>query len=108
MRFRQWDIVTTKVWGTEHPVVVLTPDPMQFKEYLSLLACSSRRATREPWPYEVILDEADGLDWPTVCKLAPILAIKPDEIESRRGQVVPERRREIGEKMVRLFGLFAG
>jgi hypothetical protein len=99
---------TTTVWGRDHPVVVLTPEAMQFREYLIVLACSSRPATRAPEPHEVVLDEADGLDRPTLGKLAPILAVRLQDLEGRRGQVTAERRRQIGERMIRLFGLLAG
>ncbi len=102
---KQWDIVTTTIWGKDHPAVVLTPDSMRFKEFINVLACSSRRANRAPDPHEVILDESDGLDWPTLCKLAPIQAINIETIHSRRGEVTPERRRQIGYKLIRLFGL---
>ena len=105
MNLNQWDIVTVTLWGKDHPAVLITPDSMRFKEYLNILGCSSRRVTRPPEEHEVILDQADGLDWPTLCKLAPIYAIRLEEIESRRGEVTPERRRQIGERLIRLFGL---
>ncbi len=108
MTVRQWDIVTTGVWGQDHPAVVLTPESMRFKEYLNVLACSSKRVGRPPEAHEVVLDEADGLDWPTFCKLAPIYAVRLADVERHRGEVSPERRRQIGEKLIRLFGLLVG
>ena len=108
MNLKQWDVVTTAVWGKDHPAVLLTPDPMRFKEYVNVLGCSSRRSTRAPESHEVVLDESDGLDWPTLCKLAPIYAIRLEDIDARRGEVTTERRHQISEKLIRLFGLLPG
>lgn len=54
--------------------------------------CSSVRATRQAEASEFILDEADGLDWPTICKCEPIVSIPRDEIKQRRGLVIEARR----------------
>lgn len=105
MNCRQWEIVTTEIWGSDHPVVVLTPDSMLWKEYVNVLACTSKPPTRPAAPHEIVLDESDGLDRPTLCKLAPILAVELGQLRQHRGSVTPERRRQIGQKLIRLFGL---
>ena len=106
MNCRQWEIVTTDVWGSDHPAVILTPDAMIHKEFVNVLACTSKSPTRPAAPHEIILDESDGLDRPTLCKLAPVLAVKLDQIRQHRGSVTAERRRQIGQKLIRLFGLY--
>ena len=102
----QWDIVTAEVWGKDHPAVVISSAPLLGKEYVNILGCSTQRASRPPWPHEIILDASDGLDWPTLCKLAPIFAVRREEITEKRGTVSRERRRQIGRQLIRLFGLW--
>ena len=53
--------------------------------------------TGKPSPNEneVILDKADGMDWPTFCKCDCIYAIPRDELKKHRGTVALERRRQI-------------
>ncbi len=41
---------------------------VRLKDRVNVLICSSQRASRNPKAIEVILDTADGLDWPTLCK----------------------------------------
>jgi len=53
----------------EHPAVILdTEDRVRLKPRVSVILCSTQRALRKPEIHEAILDEADGLDWPTLCK----------------------------------------
>jgi hypothetical protein len=66
--------------------------------------CSSQRATREPQPHEVILDQADGLDWPTLCRCDLLLDVHKSELVQRRGHVTDERRRQIIETINRSNG----
>ncbi len=106
MNCRQWEILTTETWGDAHPVVVITPASMLYKEFVNVLACTSKYPTRPAAPHEIILDESDGLDRPTLCKLAPILAVRLDQLRQRRGLVQRERQRQIGRKLIRLFGLY--
>jgi hypothetical protein len=56
-------------WPEPHPaVIVSSPSRVANKPDLNILMCSSKQATREAMPNEVILDESDGLNWPTLCK----------------------------------------
>ena len=55
--------------------------------------------------HEVILDHADGLDWPTLCKCDLVYAVLKNELSNRRGVVSPERRRAIAERLIRGLGL---
>jgi hypothetical protein len=66
-----WEIWTCSFSGVPgpHPAVVLgTDDRIQRKPILNVLLCSSQRAARKPELHEVILDQADGLNWETICK----------------------------------------
>jgi hypothetical protein len=66
---KPWEIWTWKFPDAgEHPCVLLGPDErVSRKDKMNVLLCSTQRATRSPEAHEVILDEADGLDWETLC-----------------------------------------
>jgi len=83
-------------WPEAHPaVIVSSPGRVANKPDLNVLMCSSKRATREAMPNEVILDVSDGLEWPTLCKCDLLYLVAKDELKNRRGQVTGERRRQI-------------
>lgn len=89
-----------------HPAAVLsTEDRCRLKPKLSVVLCSSQRATRKAEIHEVILDEADGLDWPTLCKCDLVYAADKRNLSNRRGIVTRERRRAIAERVIRGLGL---
>ncbi len=77
------------------------------KPKVNVLFCSSQRATRPPVEFETILDQADGLDWATLCKCDLIFAVPKEQLKRKRGSVSPSRRRAIAEKVIRALG-FAG
>ncbi len=43
----------------------------------------------------MLLDEADGLDWETLCKCDLFHLVLKSKLTDQRGQVTPERRRTI-------------
>jgi hypothetical protein len=51
------------------------------------------------------LDEADGLDWETLCKCDLVYAAPKGQLTKRRGAVTQERRRAIAERLIRGLGL---
>jgi len=106
---KPWEIWTWKFPDArEHPAVLLgTEERLRLKPRVCVLLCSTRRATRQAEVHEVILDEADGLNWETLCKCDVIYAAPKTELEQRRGAVRPERRRAIAERVMRALG-FAG
>ena len=53
----------------------------------------------------MILDQADGLDWETLCKCDLVYAVDKGDLIKRRGSVTPERRRAIAERVIRGLGL---
>ena len=57
---------------------------------------------------EVLLDEADGLDWLTICKCDALHFVKKEALYNRRGFVTPARRIAIGRKVVETFELVLG
>src|SRR6266446_5302867 len=56
-------------WPDLHPaVIVSSPGRVANKPDLNVLMCSSKPTARAALEYEVILDSADGLNWPTLSK----------------------------------------
>jgi mRNA-degrading endonuclease toxin of MazEF toxin-antitoxin module len=104
---KPWDIWTWKFPDADlHPAIILgTEERVRVKHRVSVLLCSSQRATRKPELHEVLLDEADGLDWPTLCKCDLIYAAPKSDLKGRRGTVTSERRRAIAERIIRGLGL---
>jgi hypothetical protein len=106
---KPWDIYTFEFPGVEaHPAVILgTEARLAHKPKVNVLFCSSRRATREAEAMEIMLDDADGLDWKTLCKCDLVFAAPKDQLTHKRGSVTVERRRQIAERVIRALG-FAG
>ena len=83
-------------WSEPHPaVIVSSPSRVANKPNVNILMCSSKQATREAMPNEVILDASDGLSWPTLCKCNLLHLITKSELKNQRGQVTEERQRQI-------------
>ena len=59
------------------------------------------RTTGLPKANEVLLNGADGLDWETLVKCDLIYTVPKDELGQKRGEVTPERRRQIARCVVR-------
>lgn len=104
---KPWEVWTWKFPDAgEHLAVVLgTKERLKLKPRVSVILCSTQRATRKPELHEVILDEADGLDRDTLCKCDLIYAVPKSELVQRRGSVTAERRRAIAERIIRGLGL---
>jgi hypothetical protein len=73
---------------------------------VNVLLCSRQWANRPAKITEVILDVADGLNWPTICKYDVVYSVPVEQLMRRRGMVVRERRREIAIRVIR--GVRAG
>jgi mRNA-degrading endonuclease toxin of MazEF toxin-antitoxin module len=106
---KPWDIYTWNFPDAgEHPAVILgTDERVRQKPMLNLLLCSSQRANRSPKSNEALLDTADGLDWPTICKCDLVYSAPVNQLSLQRGTVTPTRRREIAARVIRGLG-FAG
>ena len=106
---KPWDIYTWTFPDAEsHPAVILgTEARLANKPKINVLFCSSQRAARRPEAFEMILDQADGLNWETLCKCDLVFAVPKEQLTHRRGTVSLVRRREIAERVIRALG-FAG
>ena len=83
-------------WRDPHPCVIVShPDRASRRDPVEVLACSTARANRKPGPDEILLDEADGLDWPTICKCDVIFAAARADIKAKKGEVTDARRRPL-------------
>lgn len=104
---KPWEIWTWKFPDADdHPAVILgTEERVRLKPRVSVLLCSSQRAARLAELHEVILDQADGLNWPTLCKCDVVYSAPKAELKNRRGSVSVERRRAIAERVIRGLGL---
>lgn len=91
-----------------HPVVLIShPDRCAKAKFINVLFCTSQRQSRQPYPFEVMLDPADGLSWETFCDCSIMWVVPSDQLTNRRGHVVPERRRAIRNKVRDVFRLAA-
>src|SRR6185369_4385638 len=80
-------------WPEPHPAVIISnPARVANKPEVEVVMCSSQPARRAARPGEMILDAADGLDWPTICKCDLIHAVKKTDLKIRRGEVARTRR----------------
>ena len=92
-------------WKEAHPCVIVShPDRAARKPTIEVILCSTLRATRKAEAHEIILDEADGLDWPTICKCDLIYAAPKDELKPRKGQVSDVRQGPLVRTMIAAHG----
>jgi|SRR6516164_5271665 mRNA-degrading endonuclease toxin of MazEF toxin-antitoxin module len=99
---KQWEIYTYDPGFGPHPAVIIShPHRVANKPDLEVLLCSTQRASRAARETEVLLDDADGLDWETLCKCDLILSASKAELRQKRGQVTPDRRRQIVSTIIR-------
>ena len=101
---KAWEIWSYQPKGWPHPhpaVIVSAPGRVANKPEFNVIMCSSLEATRQALPQEVVLDQADGLSWPTLCKCDLFHLVEPKNLTQRRGVVTPERRRQIISTMIR-------
>ena len=100
-----WEVYDADLgWGS-HPVVIVShPARANRKEIVEVVDCAAQRANRPALAHEVVLDEADGMDWPTFCKCDCIYAVPRGELKRHRGAVTPERRRQIVRTLISVHG----
>jgi hypothetical protein len=92
-------------WPEPHPAVIIShPERVLRKPEFNVLVGSSHRAGRPAKPNEVILDQADGLDWPTICYCDPLHLVTGNELSRKRGVVTPERRTAVLRTMIACNG----
>jgi len=103
---RQWDIFLFPF--TEelpHPVVILSIDERAaLRKNVNGRLCVSLRG-RPLALHEVLLDQADGVDWETAVRCDLIHLLERDRFSERRGRVAPERQIQISRKLIECFRL---
>lgn len=88
-------------WPEPHPCVIIShPDRTEHKPEVEVLVCSSKQAGRTAKPHEIILDHADGMDWPTLCKCDLIYAVAKNLLTHRKGQVSEGRKSSLIRKVI--------
>ncbi|MBM3878819.1 MAG: hypothetical protein FJ387_03735 [Verrucomicrobia bacterium] len=106
---KPWEVYQWNFPHSEHPAVVVSPAARCENpdiETVNVAGCSSKAARRPPAVHELILDREDGLDGPTLCRCDVLYLARKDELKQKRGSVTPERRRLLGQKLIRLFDLY--
>jgi len=72
----------------EHPVVLIShPDRCARGALINPLFSTSQRQNRQPHPYEVMLNGADGMDWDTFCDCSILYTFPSAKLFGRRGRV---------------------
>lgn len=103
---RQWDIFLFPFTEEHpHPVVILSIDERAAaRRHVNGLLCVTLRG-RPRALHEVLLDQADGLDWESAVRCDLIHLLARDRFLERRGHVMPERQTQICRKLVECFRL---
>ena len=92
----------------EHPCVLIShPDISARANLVNVLFCTSQRQSRPPRVDEVLLDEADGLDWETFVSCSHVWLVESADLSGYRGLVTPQRRNAIRDKLRDMFRLAA-
>jgi len=88
-------------WPEPHPcVIVSSPARAAGKPDVEVILCSTKKAGRAAQSGEIILDAADGLDWPTICKCDQIYSVPRGNLKHRRGEVSPARRPQLVRQII--------
>ena len=94
--------------GGDHPcVIVSNPDISSRAKYVNVLFCTSQRQIRKLYPFEVLLNGADGMDWETFCDCSMMVLVESAKLFGKRGRVTHERRNQIRDKVRDIFRLAA-
>lgn len=103
---KQWEIWTFDFpEAGPHPAIIIShPDRVANAPLVNVIICTSQRATRAPKKNEILLDGADGLDWPTLCRCDLTYLVRNEQLKQRRGTVGFERQRQIVQVFVASFG----
>jgi hypothetical protein len=105
MRIEQWDIVRFRITPADrdlHPGVVISAAEWcadDRKLRLNVLACSKRIPAEGARNHQVLLNGADGLEFPSVCGCEFFHVIARESVHEVIGRVTPARRRAIGRKI---------
>jgi mRNA-degrading endonuclease toxin of MazEF toxin-antitoxin module len=103
----QFDIFYWKppAWKKAHPAVVVShADRAARRPQVDVIPCTTQRAQRRAEAHEIILDEADGLDWPTLCKCDLIYAAVRSDLTQHKGHVTEARQAPLVRTMIAAHG----
>lgn len=100
---RAWEIWTGDLYGPHPCVLVSCQARIEAKPQVVVLKCTSMRPDqeRQARENETILDEADGLNWKTLCRCDLLFTVDKATLTNKRGEVSYERRRDIAQRIVR-------
>ena len=105
---KPWDVFMWEFPQGKHPAIVMSVEARCGNPDLTnvnVLACKSHRVLRLPRLQEAVVDEADGLDRPTLCRCDLFFLAPKTELKEKKGSVTSERRREITDKIMRILPL---
>jgi mRNA-degrading endonuclease toxin of MazEF toxin-antitoxin module len=91
-----------------HPAILISNDETCQNpdiEDVNALLCRSAKVNRPAKPTEVLLDEADGLDWKTAVRCDRFYLLPKAGFDDKKGQVTGERRHLIARKIVEVLRL---
>jgi mRNA-degrading endonuclease toxin of MazEF toxin-antitoxin module len=92
-------------WDKPHPAVIVSHlSRAENKDLIEVVMCTTQRASRAPKPEEIVLDEADGLDWPTLCRCDLIYAVPREDLKGRRGTVSAARQSQLVRTLIAAHG----
>ena len=99
---KAWEIYTSDIYGPHPCVLISCQARISAKPEVVVLKCSSMKPGQERTAKEneVVLDQADGLDWKTLCRCDLMFTVEKSKLSHKRGEVTPERRRDIARKIV--------
>ena len=106
---KPWEIWQWDFPHGSHPAVIVSPAARCANPdfaTVNVAGCSSHHSQRRPELHEILLDREDGLDWETLCRCDVLFLAKKSELKIRRGILTKERQRELGQRIIRLFGLW--
>jgi mRNA-degrading endonuclease toxin of MazEF toxin-antitoxin module len=91
-----------------HPAVIISNDETCQNpdiEEVNALLCTSAKVDRGAKSAEIVLDEADGLDWKTMVRCDKIYLLPKAHFDDQKGKVIEDRRHLIARKIVEVLRL---
>ena len=82
---KAWDIYTGDIFGPHPCVLVSCQARVDAKPQVVVLKCSSMKPgqEREPKDNEAVLDQADGLDWRSLCRCDLLFTVETRPFSER-------------------------
>jgi len=109
--YRRWDIVLLRIDEQDtvgHPVVILSSDDVMAdgrQRRFNALAGTKKQPAEQARSHHVILDEADGLTFPTLVDCSLIYMARKSSVLRSGGSVTVHRRQQIQRTVRGYLGL---